>query len=219
MKQPSASGAQSIRLAQEYLDHYRRHATAITERLGEFRAVPREELLVELCYCLLTPQSRAVHAEQVMAKLRERGFPRVSFDPTPYLRDPAHYIRFHNQKAKRLLEVAGREGEIVEMVGRSDLAATVKRDWLVASVNGLGWKEASHYLRNVGHFDLAIIDRHILKHMLRCGAIQAMPKSVGTRRIYLDLEERFRALAGSAGLTLQELDLLFWSFEEGSVRK
>jgi N-glycosylase/DNA lyase len=209
----------SPKLPEEYVEHYRRHAAAITGRLGEFRAVPREELLMELCYCLLTPQSRAAHAEIVMARLREQGFPRSGVDPTPYLRDPANYIRFHNQKGKRLMDVAAREREIVDVVGSPELTSAEKREWLVRSVNGLGWKEASHYLRNVGHFDLAIIDRHVLKHMLRCGAIGELPKSVGTRRAYLELEERFRALAVSAGLTLQELDLLFWSFEEGSVRK
>lgn len=211
--------AKSLGLSKEYVEHYRRHAAVIAERLAEFGAVPREELLMELCYCLLTPQSRAAHAERVMARLRELGFPRAEVDPTPLLRDPAHYIRFHNQKARRLLEVARREREIVEVVASTALDAAAKREWLVGNVNGLGWKEASHYLRNVGHFDLAIIDRHVLKHMLRCGAIEEIPKTIGTRRVYLELESRFRALAVSAGLSLQELDLLFWSFEEGSVRK
>jgi N-glycosylase/DNA lyase len=99
------------------------------------------------------------------------------------------------------------------------LSAAERREWLVANVKGLGWKESSHFLRNIGFLELAIIDRHILKHMLRCGAIDAIPKSIGTRRAYLELEERFRALAEASGLPLQELDLLFWSFEEGSVRK
>ncbi len=89
----------------------------------------------------------------------------------------------------------------------------------MGNINGLGWKESSHFLRNIGHLDLAIIDRHILKHMLLSGAIDAIPHSVGTRRVYLELESRFRQLAAQAGLTLQQLDLLFWSYEEGSVRK
>jgi thermostable 8-oxoguanine DNA glycosylase len=55
--------------------------------------------------------------------------------------------------------------------------------------------------------------------MLRTGAIDAIPASVGSRRAYLELERLFAALAAGSGLSLQELDLLFWSFEEGSVRK
>jgi N-glycosylase/DNA lyase len=135
------------------------------------------------------------------------------------LRNPAHYIRFHNQKGRRLLDVAEREEEISTVLVSPELSSEAKREWLVENVKGLGWKEASHFLRNIGHLDLAIIDRHILKHMLRCGAIDTMPKNIGTRRAYLDLEERFRQLAERSGLALQELDLLFWSYEEGSVRK
>ena len=206
------------RLAGEYVEHWARHRGTIRERLAQFEAVPAAEYLNELFFCLLTPQSRAAHAEQVMAKLRAEGFPERTVDPVPYLRDPGHYIRFHNQKSQRLLEAAARGPEI-RAVLTSSLDAQAKREWLVANVKGMGWKEASHFLRNIGHLDVAIIDRHILKHMLRTCAIDAIPKSIGTRRVYLELEDRFRALAASAGLSLQELDLLFWSYEEGSVRK
>lgn len=181
--------------------------------------MPSSEYLYELFYCLLTPQSRAAHAEVVIAKLRALGFPENRFDPTPYLRHPAHYIRFHNQKGARLIAAAERAGDIMKVLLAPDLSAAGRREWFVEHVNGLGWKEASHFLRNIGFLELAIIDRHILKHMLRCGAIESIPKSIGSRAVYLHLEERFRALADTAGLPLQELDLLFWSFEEGSVRK
>jgi N-glycosylase/DNA lyase len=206
-------------LAPEYLERYASHSPTIRLRLAEFRSVPQEEYLWELLYCLLTPQSRALHAEQVIAKLRADNFLHRRFDPTPVLRDPAHYIRFHNHKSRRLLDVAGREADIMAVLTSSELSSQQKREWLVANVKGLGWKEASHFLRNIGHLDLAIIDRHILKHMVRCGAIEEIPKTIGTRRNYLELEERFRELAEQSGLALQELDLLFWSYEEGSVRK
>lgn len=206
-------------LAQEYVAHFAEHAATIRERLREFRAVPPEEYLYELFFCILTPQSRAANAELVIAELRALGFPESAVDPTPILRDPAHYIRFHNQKGMRLAAVATRREEIMRVLTDPSLSAAERREWLVANVGGLGWKESSHFLRNIGFLELAIIDRHILKHMLRCGAIDAIPKTIGTRRAYLDLEERFRALADASGLPLQELDLLFWSFEEGTVRK
>jgi N-glycosylase/DNA lyase len=206
-------------LSNEYINHYLEHRSVIDERLAEFRAVAEEEYLWEMLYCLLTPQSRAVNAGGVIEKLKERNFLKERFDPTSILRDPEHYIRFHNQKARRLLAAADREEEIREVLTRKDLDAAGRREWLVASINGLGWKEASHFLRNIGHLDLAIIDRHILKHMHLSGAIEAIPASIGTRRVYLELEKRFRDLAAQSGLTLQQLDLLFWSYEEGSVRK
>lgn len=206
-------------LPDEYIAVYQQRQEAIQRRLSEFGDIPPEEYVMELCFCILTPQSRARHAEEVIAELRERGFPEIDFDPTPHLRDPAHYIRFHNQKGRRLRRIASQRTEIIEVLASTTLDSPRKREWLVENIDGLGWKEASHLLRNIGHLDLAIIDRHILKHMLRCGAIDAIPGSIGTRRSYLLLEEKFRELARSAGLPIQELDLLFWSIEEGSIRK
>jgi N-glycosylase/DNA lyase len=206
-------------LPEDYITVYTERHETIRKRLREFEEVPPEEYLMELCYCILTPQSRARHAEQVIAELREGGFPEADLDPTPHLRDPAHYIRFHNQKARRLRLIADRRREITDVLTSTTLSSSEKREWLVEHIAGLGWKEASHLLRNIGHLDLAIIDRHILKHMVRCGAIDEIPRTIGTRRGYLHLEEKFRELARSAGLPIQELDLLFWSIEEGSVRK
>ncbi len=206
-----------ISMEEIYLRHWERHRETIRERLEEFRNVPPEEYLFELLYCLLTPQSKAAHAERVIVRLRSEGFPEPEIDPTPILRDPANYIRFHNQKGRRIILLRERWEDIFKVI-TSDRPSKAKRKWLAENVNGLGWKEASHFLRNIGHLDLAIIDRHILKHLLRCGTIDELPKTITPRR-YLELEERFAELARTFGLGLQELDLLFWSFEEGSVRK
>ncbi|MGE3800921.1 MAG: DNA lyase [Candidatus Kapaibacterium sp.] len=200
-----------------YQQHWERHRETIRERLRQFQEVPQEEYLFELLYCLLTPQSKAANAEQVIARLRSEGFPEQMVDPVPLLRDPAHYIRFHNQKGRRILLVWERWDEIFEVIA-SNRSSSDKREWLVENVNGLGWKEASHFLRNIGHLDLAIIDRHILKHLLRSGAIDQIPKTI-SKKTYVELEQKFVRLASSHGLELQELDLLFWSLEEGSVRK
>ena len=208
---------QTPSLPAEYREHWELHRETIRQRLQEFRDVPREEYFFELLFCLLTPQSKAAHAERVIAVLRAQGFPRQAVDPVPVLRNPEHYIRFHNQKAKRLLLVQENWKEIEEVLASGEPSAH-KRSWLVANVNGLGWKEASHVLRNIGHLDIAIIDRHILKHLMQWKVIEEITGSITPTR-YLALEEGFRGLADHFGLTLQELDLLFWSFEEGTVRK
>ena len=205
-------------LPEKYRLHWDAHRSDIATRLEEFRAVPPEEYFYELLYCLLTPQSRAVHAEQVITKLRAAGFPEQDVDPAPFLRDPAHYIRFHNVKTGRVRALRSNWEEIESVLLSPDAGSASKRAWLVANVNGLGWKEASHFLRNIGHLDLAIIDRHILKHLAECNAIDGIPTTI-SRSKYLEIESRFTELARSFGVTLQELDLLFWSFEEGSVRK
>ncbi len=44
-----------------------------------------------------------------------------------------------------------------------------RRDWLVKEkrIKGLGYKEASHYLRNIGFKGYAILDKHILRSFSR----------------------------------------------------
>ena len=41
------------------------------------------------------------------------------------------------------------------------------REWLVENVRGMGYKESSHFLRNIGLGEnIAILDRHILKNLV-----------------------------------------------------
>ncbi len=207
----------TMNMEDHYRAHWEKHRETILRRLEEFRSVPPEEYHYELLYCLLTPQSRAKHAAEVIERLRQDGWPEVELDPVPYLRDPARYIRFHNVKGARLLDVRRRRDEIDRLL-LSEIDSREMRARLVEGVNGFGMKEASHFLRNIGHLDLAIIDRHILTHLERTGAIGEIPKTISKKR-YLELENAFLRLAEAWGMGLQEVDLLFWSMEEGAVRK
>ncbi|MGC9554861.1 MAG: N-glycosylase/DNA lyase, partial [Thermoplasmatota archaeon] len=92
------------------------------------------------------------------------------------------------------------------------------REWLVKHVKGLGYKEASHFLRNVGYTDVAIIDRHILRVMYRYGLIEKIPDSLSRKR-YLELERVLERVADHLGITLAELDLYLWYMETGKILK
>ena len=93
------------------------------------------------------------------------------------------------------------------------------REWLVENVKGLGYKEASHFLRNIGlGEDLAILDRHILKNLVLLGVIDEVPSSP-TKRIYLEIEKKMAAFSKKAGIPMGQLDLLLWYKEAGEVFK
>ncbi len=93
------------------------------------------------------------------------------------------------------------------------------REWLVENVKGYGYKEASHFLRNIGlGADLAILDRHILKNLKSAGVIRQIPKSLN-RKNYLDVEERMRKFARKVRIPLDHLDLVLWYKEAGEVFK
>ena len=90
---------------------------------------------------------------------------------------------------------------------------------MVDNVKGLGWKEASHFLRNIGHYeDMVILDRHILKNLLKHGAIDEIPETLTDKR-YFEIEEKFKQFSKEIKIPVEEIDLLFWSEETGEVFK
>jgi len=197
---------------------YHERQSAIRQRLEDFSNIHPSKHFYELAFCLLTPQSSAANAELTIHALERDGFFQNPFDPTSYLRDPKHYIRFHNTKAKRLLAARESFDELAHHLINPKLAAEAKREIVLARINGLGMKEASHFLRNIGVRNLAILDRHIFKHLKRLGVIKEIPKSV-TKKRYLEIEKKWRKYASKIGIPLDELDLLFWSMETGEIRK
>ena len=206
-----------MQLPVELEKKYTKLKREIKRRLEDFANVPEEDYFYELCYCVCTPQSKAENAYQVELKLREAEFLKTPMDPTPLLEDRSHYIRFHNQKAKRLLAV--RENyEVIHKLITSDLSTLDKRMWLVENVKGFGMKESSHFLRNIGHRDVAILDRHVLKHLVLCGVYKELPK-VQSVKNYLAVEKIFRKFADKTGIPMDELDILFWSYESGIILK
>jgi N-glycosylase/DNA lyase len=87
------------------------------------------------------------------------------------------------------------------------------------TVQGLGYKEAGHFLRNIGRGDnIAILDRHILRHMIQYRMIQKIPGSL-TKRKYLEIENRLRKFSNRIGIPMAELDLLFWYRSTGEIFK
>jgi N-glycosylase/DNA lyase len=190
---------------------------AIRTRLREFKAVPPEDYFYELVYCLLTPQSSAVNAGKAVSVLRHFDLLHNELDIAPLLHQDDFYIRFHHTKAKRLTE-AKRKFPVIRSHLLNGASSIQLRDWLVRNVKGLGWKEASHFLRNIGHHNLAILDRHILRNLRRHRVLTAPPRTLTPKR-YLEIERGFTRFADAVGITLDELDLLFWSRETGEILK
>lgn len=95
-----------------------------------------------------------------------------------------------------------------------------RRDWLVKEkrIKGLGYKEASHYLRNIGYRGYAILDKHILRSLAELEII-ADPQPPKTRAKYLLIEEKLKKLADLTKIDFDELDLVLWSMKTGEILK
>ncbi len=200
-------------------------APAIEARLREFRRVWDEagdrELFVELAFCLLTPQSSARRCGRALDSLMRSGalfggeFADISRELS--------IVRFRNNKARYILEArlmfchpTGRSIRDV-LVGCGESMAM--REWLYCNIKGIGYKEASHFLRNIGlGGDLAILDRHILKNMLRLGLIGAIPKSLTPLR-YQALEALLREYSREEKIPLDHLDFVLWYKNTGDIFK
>ena len=203
---------------------YNNRKGEIRKRLEEFRLVGKrrdEEIFQELCFCLLTANANALRCDEAIRDLRDRSLLlRGSADSLkPRLKGR---VRFHNKKASFIIEARKRfkQGGCLDIKNTIDeknpLAA---RDWLVDNIKGLGCKEASHFLRNIGlGKELAILDRHILKNLAYYGVIDKVPASL-TKKTYMEIEEKMRSFAIRIKIPLAELDLLFWSIETGFVFK
>ena len=185
------------------------------------RTATEEELFAELAFCLLTPQSSAHRCDEAVRGLRASGllFRGSSRQIAAHLR---RRVRFHNHKARYLVEARrlfSRGGGIDVRSSLAGLGPLEARGWLVEHVEGLGLKEATHFLRNIGRSgDLAILDRHILRNLVAQGALPRIPRSLTPRR-YASVERRFQAFAAAVGIPPAELDLLFWSDATGEVFK
>jgi N-glycosylase/DNA lyase len=95
-----------------------------------------------------------------------------------------------------------------------------RRDWLVKTkeIKGLGYKEASHFLRNIGFKGYAILDKHILRCLAELKIIDD-PKPPNTRLKYITFEEKLKTLAEITEIDFDELDLVLWSLKTGEILK
>lgn len=95
-----------------------------------------------------------------------------------------------------------------------------RRDWLARErrIKGLGYKESSHFLRNIGFRGYAILDKHILRSLAELGEIVS-PDPPATRTRYLETEERLRQFSRRVGVDFDELDLVLWSMKTGEILK
>ncbi len=209
---------------------YKEKRKEIRKKLVEFRRnleAPEKRIFYELIFCLLTPQSNAEVCDKVAKELEEKDL--IFKLDNPRLKEllerklKKRGIRFWRRKVENILRAKQifLKDERLRIKGylKSFANAFELRDSLVRDVRGIGFKEASHFIRNVG-FDyehqLAILDRHILKSLQELRVIEEVPRSLSKRK-YLEIEEAMRKLAKEVGIGMYELDMLLWCLKTGKI--
>lgn len=188
----------------------------ITKRLAEFESFKTKsenEWFSELCFCILTANAKQKTGAIIQNQIHFEGFKTLSEETLANL-IKLNKHRFHNNKAKYI--VMAREFANIKTIIK-DKTELEAREFLVENVKGLGMKEASHFLRNTGGQNLAILDRHILSLLAEHKIIEK-PKTL-TPQLYKQIEQKFTELASTLRMSLAKLDLFLWYMKTGEVLK
>lgn len=186
----------------------------IENRLKDFQKIHKADNSVwfsELCFCILTANSKAQSAIDIQNEIGPDGFLNKSEEEIRSIIFNHHH-RFYNNKTKYIIQ-ARKFSKIKDIISKFE-NSKIAREFLVKNIKGLGYKEASHFLRNVGYHDVAIIDRHILRFLKNSGLIKEIAKVI-TAKKYLEYEK----ILENFGIPLDKLDLIIWKKMTGKVLK
>ena len=213
-------------------DHYERLSVSYYEkkeliraRLQDFGTVYGQgdniRIFEELAFCICTAGASARMGLKSVEAIRDvlpdgslrvlrnrlKGIHRFPNYRPAYIIHTREYLkREHGFKLKELI------ASIEDPYERRDFFAR-NRD-----IKGIGYKEASHFLRNIGFSGYAILDKHILNTLYELGVIES-PKPPVTRQKYIAIENSLKQFADDTGIPMDELDLLLWSEKTGEILK
>ena len=113
----------------------------------------------------------------------------------------ARYIE-HNRKKMNLLD---------DFLERED-----RRELLVENYMGIGMKEASHFLRNIGYFQYSILDKHIQRFL---STYYNENIRIRNPKDYYNIERKFIILSEEYGFPPGIMDLIIWYIMTGKIIK
>ena len=181
---------------------------------SSFQKKSNHDIFKELCFCLMTANFNAKRAVEIQKNCGNLFLTGTESQLSKLLKTHGH--RFPNTRAYFIHQAQVHKDDIKEKLFSIN-DKQEKREWLVKNIKGLGFKESSHFLRNIGFFDYAIIDFHIVD-ILADNKVIKRPKTLNKEN-YLAIEQKLEKLSKETNLTLGELDLYLWYLETGTIYK
>src|SRR3989344_963623 len=135
---------------------------------------PNHNIFEELCFCILTANTSAEMGMKSIDRIRDLLIEGKSEEMSKELEGtyrfnnlrPAFIVytreklqKSHNFELKNIIETLKNNPDML-------------REFFVENVKGFGYKEASHFLRNIGLKGHAILDKHILNSMIEFGIVE-----------------------------------------------
>ena len=191
----------------------------IDSRMNEFSELNKKnsnEWFKELCFCFMTANFSAHGGIKIQNEINN-GFLTFSEEElAKKLSELSH--RFPNARAKFVILARPYKDNIKEILEKIK-TETEMREWIVKNIKGIGMKESSHFLRNIGYKNVAIIDFHIIDLLAKHNLIEKPKTKSLSPKKYLEIENILKQIAQKTNLSLGELDLYLWYEETGKVLK
>ena len=170
--------------------------------IGDFKKHKTdEEVFYNFCFCILVPQTKFSATLKIVEHLKQLDFLYKDVDELPEIIKAS---RYKNRKAKYLLEMKQKFSQTIDVL-RSLLELKFDsfdiRKYLIYNIKGMSFKASSHFLRNLGVEDLAIVDIHILNYF------KIEKKS---KWDYIEVENKMKKLAKKHNVSIAVLDALIW---------
>ncbi|MBI2658517.1 hypothetical protein HYX05_00230 [Candidatus Woesearchaeota archaeon] len=195
-------------------------------RNGELSLLPVEakddhRLFEELAFCIFTANTSAEMGAKAVDAVRNVLINGTADDMTRRLEG---IYRFNNVRPKHIVHTRIYLKNSLNFELKNKIKSFKNRDELRdffalnKDVKGLGYKEASHFLRNIGFKGYAILDKHIINSLHEFGVLKTNEKPKNAKA-YLEIEQKFKDFSKEIGIGVDELDLLLWSRKNGRILK
>jgi len=189
----------------------------VDTRLREFKEIGNgssNEIFEELCFCILTANFNAERSMKIQRQIGDEFLTISKSDLARKLRELGH--RFPDTRARYVVD-ARKYKNLLKDIVKTFNDGNELREWIVKNVKGIGYKEASHFLRNIGYTSFAIVDFHIIDVLTKHKIIEK--PNMLTKRKYLEIEDLLGKIARKSNVNLAELDLYLWYMETGKILK
>jgi len=195
-------------------------------RSGELILLPVEikddyRIFEELCFCIFTANTSAEMGLKAVDAVRNVLIDGSAEDMTRRLEG---IYRFNNVRPAHIIHTRDYLKNSLNFQLKSKLKSFKNKDELRdffalnRDVKGLGMKESSHFLRNIGFKGYAILDKHIINSLHEFGILKNNEKPKNAKE-YLEIEKKFIDFSKDIGIGMDELDLLLWSRKNGRILK
>ena len=197
----------------------------IKRKLVEFERIIKdaseEQIFEELVFCIFTAGASAKMGLSALNAVKSI-LPEASEDELKAKLRGVY--RFPNVRSKHVVHtrdyLSSRYGLRLRQLLLSFEDPLERRDFFALNrdIKGLGFKEASHFLRNVGFRGYAILDKHILQCLFELGVTDSA-RPPHSRSKYIEIENSFKRFTERNGLDFDEMDLFLWSEKTGEILK